>query len=440
MPSGKNCEITDDYQELSGLIGDLSRLRINDSGDNLSNHAGNASDNQLAVPGNHRDFPSPAPAEQISHDDCASTLSAISPSQSGVDTTGVTGRNTEHVGRIMPSDSVRASGQDTSRVVSSLAMKAKKKDPWPTVEAVTDGKDIALSRWSTVPLKATSRYSGSSPAFVHSVIPPLPQPSNQSCTASTRNSESLHMPLSSSPYPKCNEWQLRVGRKADDFMLAEELQACEVLESEDFALATAIEAKQRSKAHQAWLQAAAAQRAIDREDEEAATLEKEAAEECVLMDKRREILNDYLHEKHVSAAAQSEVQSTQGELVSRSAKVQPLLALKGVNPQSGHAVESAWTTHTFNDYVILQRMRYQEIINGETPSVPDQNISWDNVGKPHETGPAPSWGSSVGLDKTHAGPSKTLTGRDPADNNRSHGSHVAINEQGLARKMSFRGL
>ncbi|KAJ7701747.1 hypothetical protein B0H17DRAFT_1127992 [Mycena rosella] len=208
MPSGKNRkkakrnqallahvgEITDDYQEPSGSTGDLSRSRINDSGDNLSNRAGNASDNQLAVPGNHRDLPSLAPAGQISHDDFASTLSAISPSQSGVDTTGITGGNTEHIGRIAPSDSVRASGQDNSQV-------AKKKDLRPTVEAVTDDEDIAPLRRSSVPSKATSRRSGSLPEFVHSVIPLLPQLSNKSCMASTRNSESSRMPPSSSRYP-----------------------------------------------------------------------------------------------------------------------------------------------------------------------------------------------------------------------------------------------
>ncbi|KAJ7632007.1 hypothetical protein B0H17DRAFT_1150038 [Mycena rosella] len=394
MPSGKNRkkakrnqallahagEITDNYQEPSGSTGDPSRSRINDFGDNLSNRAGNASDNQLAVPGNHRDLPSPAPAGQISHDDFASTLSAISPSQSGVETTGITGGNAEHVGRIAPSDSVRASGRDNSRV--------------PTVEAVTDDEDIAPSRQSSVPSKATSRRSGSSPEFVHSVIPPSPQLSNKSRTVSTRSSESSRMPPSSSPYPqrrkgkqrrnradsiesaemciaaarslaerpkasdaesnprpnnwddinlclaadalarergknesnsvyqrrvaawKRNERQLRVGREADDLALAEELQVREVMESEDFALATAIEAKQRSDARQARLQAAAAQHAIDREEEEAARLEMEAAAKRALTDKRREILNDYLHEKHVSAAARSDAQSTQANALS----------------------------------------------------------------------------------------------------------------------------
>ncbi|KAJ7681215.1 hypothetical protein B0H17DRAFT_1138648 [Mycena rosella] len=127
-----------------------------------------------------------------------------------------------------------------------------------------------------------------------------------------------------------------------------------VLESEDFALATAIEAKQHSEVRQARLQAAAAQHAIDQEEEEAARLEKEATEKCALTDKRREILKDYLREKHAPAAVQSEAQSMQGESVSHSSKVRPLLALKRVNPHSGHTLEPARMTHAFNDRVILQ--------------------------------------------------------------------------------------
>ncbi|KAJ7681216.1 hypothetical protein B0H17DRAFT_1138649 [Mycena rosella] len=178
MPSGKNHkkskhtqallarsgEITDDYQRPSGSTGDPSRSRITDPGDDFFNRTGSASDNQLAVPGNHRDLPSPAPAGQISHDDFASTLSAISPLQSGIDTMCGTGGNAEQVGRATPPDSICASRQQDSRA-------------------------------------ATSWHSGSSPEFVHSVIPPSPKPTNQSRTVSTRNSESSCLPPSSSPYP-----------------------------------------------------------------------------------------------------------------------------------------------------------------------------------------------------------------------------------------------
>ncbi|KAJ7667160.1 hypothetical protein B0H17DRAFT_1142939 [Mycena rosella] len=165
-------------------------------------------------------------------------------------------------------------------------------DPHPTVEAVIDDEDVALLQRSTVPSKATSRCSGSSP----------------DCTESTRNSESWRLPLSSSPYPMSehvsnemrivaarslaerpevsdagsnpcpNNWDdinLHLAadalarkrgenesnsvyqRRADNLAVEEELQAREVLESEDFALATAIEAKQCSKAQQARLQVTA---------------------------------------------------------------------------------------------------------------------------------------------------------------------------------------
>ncbi|KAJ7618089.1 hypothetical protein B0H17DRAFT_1152409 [Mycena rosella] len=99
--------------------------------------------------------------------------------QSGIDIIGVTGGNAEHVGRTTPSDSVCASGQQDSRVVCPTAVEAKKKDPHPTVEAVTDDEDVTPLRRSTVPSKATSRCSGSSPEFVHSVIPPSPQLTNK---------------------------------------------------------------------------------------------------------------------------------------------------------------------------------------------------------------------------------------------------------------------
>ncbi|KAJ7689466.1 hypothetical protein B0H17DRAFT_1295743 [Mycena rosella] len=266
-------KITDNYQEPSGSTGDLSQSRINDSGDNLSNRAGNASDNQLAVPGNHRDLPSLAPAGQISHNDFASTLSTISPSQSGVDTTGITGRNAEHVGRIAPSDSVRASGQDDSRVVSELAVKAKKKDPRPTVEAVTDDEDIAPSRRSSVPSKATKMCIAAARSLAE-----RPEVSDAGSNPRPNNWDDINLRLaadaltcecgkneSNSVYQrrvatwKRNERQLHVGREADDLALAEELQVCEVLESEDFALATVIEAKQRSNARQARVQAVTGQ-------------------------------------------------------------------------------------------------------------------------------------------------------------------------------------
>ncbi|KAJ7224420.1 hypothetical protein GGX14DRAFT_557298 [Mycena pura] len=67
-----------------------------------------------------------------------------------------------------------------------------------------------------------------------------------------------------------------------------------------------------------------------------------------------------------------------------------------VGASDEHSSNVKLKIHSFNDRVILQRIRLQDLMKDGHSRYPDQGIDWDKNHKPFEVGSAPERGSSVG--------------------------------------------
>ncbi|KAJ7681728.1 hypothetical protein B0H17DRAFT_1138162 [Mycena rosella] len=377
-------ELADDYQQPSGLTGDPSQSRNGDQG-------GQGSDNQLAVPFNQRELPGMTDRGQITHDKFASTLSALSVTNSGINAGDLSKNDASRNAVQEPLETNGGSGVPTENEVSKDSgihtTSVKKKSQKATMEVVTDDEDIVSAVVPPSP-KTTREGPDSTPQSVRSQMPPSssPYPVSQGLRSSTdgsmldkvartqrrqekqrRNradsieSAEMHMAAArrlaerpavgsetgSNPRPnqwddvnvciaaealarergeneppeeynrwvaawKRNETRLRRLCEQDDFNVAIEILECDVQETADHELAEAMDRKEKQDALAALEQAKSAQRAIDREEAEAAALEKQAAEKRLETNKRKLILAEYAHKKQASAAARSVARSQSG--------------------------------------------------------------------------------------------------------------------------------
>ncbi|KAJ6559039.1 hypothetical protein DFH09DRAFT_1279631 [Mycena vulgaris] len=203
-----------------------------------------------------------------------------------------------------------------------------------------------------------------------------------------------------------SERRLRELRVEDDHILAEAIDSEQQLEAADAALAQALQSAELRRQAKLRASQSAAERAVAREEAEAAEMEKLAAERRALAERNKRTIQDH-------AASESERLQPPITVASRSSRGSPsathrsatrsFLVAPSPKPSSKPATvpdtapnPSERITHDFNSRVIIQKYRKDEIARQGFSGITDQNIAWTAEGVPYETGRAPSRGSSIG--------------------------------------------
>ncbi|KAJ7663467.1 hypothetical protein B0H17DRAFT_1144109, partial [Mycena rosella] len=235
---------------------------------------------------------------------------------------------------------------------------------------------------------------------------------------------------------KRNDNHLRTLREADDREMAEDLLVQELQEQADRELAEEIQQQEEQEARAARKRDAATRRLLEHEEAEISAMEKHAAEKRADTDRRRNILNQYVEEKRSSARARSIARSSGSDSQSTVKSVRPFLAPRPSEDGRNNPTPRERVVHTLADRIILQRMRYLAIANGEDTTIPDQNIDWDEKGVPYAKGSAPSRGSSVGYGRKSSGSVKPGGDKSPKSPNASMGIPTAESTRRMDKSTS----
>ncbi|KAJ7134199.1 hypothetical protein C8R44DRAFT_729686 [Mycena epipterygia] len=204
----------------------------------------------------------------------------------------------------------------------------------------------------------------------------------------------------------------------EDGVLAQEMYERELEEAANLAYAEQIDCEERDNERHQSANFLMAQRATEREEAEAAELERRAAEKRHETEKCKEIIVQYLERKvsrtrdksaeiEQKRVAHSRVSSragsVSGDVLVGSPIADPVpIVITPVRPMKNKTkvlvntpAHAKHCTHTWYDRIVLQRIWQSNMKAMRTSGIPDMKVSWDTQGVAFETGPAPSRGSSA---------------------------------------------